>query len=214
MNKLTDERIEYERLINTFNSDYMLRFGSLIEEILERRTAVYKRKLDTRYEQAKLIYEEFERLCFQQLQDLPKSLTDREKQQLKTIYRKASRLCHPDKLVEEAKAKGEGIFKALNEAYRNQDLERLQGILHDLEVENTYLIPASERIEDRTILQQKIVLLQGHIVALETEIKCLQENEIYKRIQSITDMNSYFSDLEWELQVELEILKNKDMDHS
>ena len=96
-----------------------------------------------------------EEYYLQQLQDLPISLTDYEKQQLKTTYRKASRLCHPDKLADDAKAMGEEIFKALNEAYRHQDLKRVQGILLKLEAETTSLVAASERIDDRTIIATK-----------------------------------------------------------
>jgi len=203
---LADEKIEYERQINIFNSEYIVRFGSLVEEILKRRADLFSEKLDPRFEEAQLDYEEFGRIYLQQLQDLPVSLTDDEKQQLKIIYRKASRLCHPDKLADDAKAKGEEIFKALNAAYRNQDLKRLQDIFLKLEAQNTYMVAASERIDDRTILQKKIIILQEHIATLEAEIKCLQENEIYKRIQTITDMNDYFSHLELELQAELEIL--------
>lgn len=212
LNELTDEKIEYERQINIFNSDYMLRFGSLIEEILKRRAAIFSEKLDSRYEEAQLNYEEFGRIYLQQLQDLPISLSDDEKQQLKTTYHKASRLCHPDKLAEDAKAKGEEIFKALNEAYRHQDLKRVQGILLKLEYETTSFITVAKQIDNRALMQKKIILLCEQIAILEPEIKSLQESEIYKRIQTIIDINGYFAEIEQELQAELEILK--DMDHS
>lgn len=209
LNELTDEKVDYEGQINGFNSEYMVRLGNLIEAILKRRAAIFGDKLGAEQQEAQLDYEAFQQNYQQQLQDLPQSLDDSEKQQLKTAYRKASRLCHPDKLVEDAKARGEEFFKALNEAYRHQDLKRVQGILLKLEAETTSLVAASERIDDRAILQQKIILLREHIAELEAEIKRLQEDETYQRIQEITDMDSYFAKLERELKAELKMLKGK-----
>lgn len=209
LNELTDKKADYERQINGFNSEYMVRLGELIEAILERRTARSGYKYRAEQNKAQQDYEAFKQNYQQQLQDLPQTLDDAETQQLKIAYRKASRLCHPDKLAEVAKARGEEIFKALNEAYRHQDLKRVQGILLKLEAETTSLIEASEHINDRTALLQQITLLREHIAELETEIKRLQEDETYQRIQAITDMDSYFSKLERELKAELKILKGK-----
>jgi hypothetical protein len=209
LNELTDEKAEYEQKINGFNSDYLVRLGDLIEEILKRRVAIFGDNLDAEKNKAQLDYEAFKQNHKQQLQDLPQALDDSEKQQLKTAYRKASRLCHPDKLVEDAKTRGGEFFKALNEAYRHQDLKRVQAILLKLEAEATSLVAATERIDDRVILLQKIIILREHIAKLEEEIKHLQEDETYQRIQAITDMDIYFSKLEEELKTELKMLKSK-----
>ncbi len=206
--ELTDVKLEYERKINNFNSNYMLRFGGLIEEILKLRVHIFgKRKQYSQRKNALENLNEFIKKIIRQLEDLPQPLDDSEYQQLKIAYRKASRLCHPDKLIEDAKVKGEEIFKALNEAYRHQDLNLVQGILLKLESEATSLIKAVKQIDNRALLQEKINLLYEQIATVEAEIKCLQENEIYQRIQSITDMEWYFAGLERELQAELEALK-------
>lgn len=219
--ELTGEKIEYETKINNFNSSYMLRLGGLIEEILKLRLDIFgkenkKDQIDFSinnqlFEDAQLDYEEFKKTFQQQLQDAPQFLDNSEKKQLKIAYRKASRLCHPDKLAEDAKAKGEESFKALNEAYRHQDLERVQGILLKLESETPFFISITKQKENRALMQEKIILLYEQIAILDAEIKCLKESEIYLRIQSITDLNNYFSELMKELQVELEILKGKNI---
>lgn len=212
--KLSEVKIDCEIQINCFNSNYMLHLGSLIEEILELRVVIFGKKnkrtqfgfdakTNQMFEEAQIDYDAFQKNYQQQLQDLPQTLNDSEKRQLKIAYRKASRLCHPDKLVEDAKAKGEEFFKALNEAYRHQDLNRVKGILLKLEAETTSLLAASERIDNRAILQQKIALLREHIVKLEIEVKRLLESEMYQRIQAIIDMDSYFAQLEQELKAEL-----------
>jgi len=206
---LTDEKMDCERQINNFNSDYMLRFGSLIEEILKLRATIFREKLDPMYEEAQLNFEEFGRIHHQQLEDLSVPLTDDEKQQLKIVYRKASRLCHPDKLTEDAKVKGEEFFKALNEAYRHQDLESVQDILLKLESKATSFATVVKEIDNRALMQDRITLLYEKIARLEPEIKSLQESEIYQRIQSITNMDIYFTGLEEELLAELNRLNDK-----
>lgn len=212
--KLIDKKSEYEKQINNFNNSYMLRFGDLIKEILELRASIYGKK--KQYSQCKIALEALEELrkkIIEQLKDLPQPLDDSEYQQLKTAYRKASRLCHPDKLKEDNKAKGEGIFKALNEAYRNQDLNKVCSILLDLEVENTSLVAVSACTDDKDTLQQKIASLYEQIATLEAEIKLLQETEVYQRIQAITDMDSYFFEIEQELRDELKILKDEAIEY-
>lgn len=208
--KLVDKKSEHEKQINNFNNIYMLRFGDLIKEILELRASIYGKR--NQYSQRKIAMEALEELrekIIQQLKDLPQSLNADEYQQLKTAYHKASRLCHPDKLAEDAKAKGEEIFKVLNEAYRNQDLNKVCRILLELEAENTSLVEASECIDDKAALQQKIASLYEQIATLEAEIKLLQETEVYQRIQAIIDMDSYFFEIEQELRGELKILKDE-----
>ena len=204
LNELTDTQADLEREINEFNGEYFRRLGGLIEEILKRRAELCCD--ETEKEQAEHDYEEFERGYQQQLDDAPQTLTPDEQQALKTAYRKASRLCHPDKLAEEFKAQGETFFKELNDAYRRQYLKRVAEILTALETGGS-LGNAVDSINNKEALQAKIAVLRERIATLEIEIKRLQDDEIYQRILSIDDRESYFSELEKELEVELAALK-------
>lgn len=213
---LKEEKIECETQISNFNSAYMLHLGSLIEEILRMRVMIYEdfhsnfnvNKIQL-FENAKLPYEEFKETFRQQLKDLPQSLDDSEKLKIKLAYRKASLLCHPDKLDDDLKAKGEEFFKELNEAYRHQDLNHVESILLKLEADEYFSEVDSSSNNDRNLQQKKIIFLYEQITLLEPEIKCLQESEIYLRIQGIANMDIYFSNLEKELKAELKELKNK-----
>ena len=53
----------------------------------------------------------------------------------------------------------------------------------------------------------------GNIVSLEEEIKYVLESEIYQRIQSISNMNDFFIKIEYELQTELNKLRNIHIQH-
>lgn len=204
LNELTDTQADLEREINEFNSEYFRRLGGLIEEILKRRADLCRD--ETEKQQAEHDYEEFERGYQQQLEDAPQTLTPDEQQALKTAYRKASRLCHPDKLADEFKAEGETFFKELNDAYRRQDLKRVTEILTALETGGS-LGNAADSINNKEALQAKIAALRERIATLEIEIQRLQDDEIYQRILLIDDRESYFSELEKELETELTALK-------
>jgi DnaJ-domain-containing protein 1 len=181
----------------------MLQLGELIEAILKLNTTLDNTVEEQ--EEAEQAYESFQQDHHEQLNDLTEPLTDQEKKSLKKAYRQASRLCHPDKLSDVFKEQGEVFFKALNEAYRRQDLKQVEQILANLE-SGVSLNIASDDMNDKELLQKKIIVLRDRISLLEIEIRQLQENETYQRIQSIDDMEAYFSELKQALEAELEAL--------
>ena len=205
-NELSDEKVECERVINNFNSEYMLRLGSLIEEILKLRAEL--ENSSTNEQAARSEYESFHKNHQQQLKDLPEHLSVDEKMILKSAYRRASCLCHPDKLVGEFKEKGEEIFKELNDAYRRQNLKMVEVILARLD-SGLEMNVASDSIDDIALLQNRIAILRERISTLEDEINPLRNSEVFKRIQSIENTFEYFSELRESLELELAQLRRE-----
>ncbi|MGB4497228.1 MAG: hypothetical protein WBI40_00895 [Methylococcaceae bacterium] len=129
--ELTEIEAEIDRTINEFNTEYMRRLGDLIDEILRIQIALCNDEEDK--QEAERDYEEFGRNYQHQMDDAVQYLTADEKQQLKTAFRQASRLCHPDKLSDGFKERGEAYFKKLINAYHRQDLHQVEAILHELQ---------------------------------------------------------------------------------
>mgnify|MGYP001827584726 FL=1 len=206
VNELSDEKVECERVINNFNSEYMLQLGSVIEEILKLRAELESSA--TGEGTARWEYESFHKTYQQQLENLPEHLTVDEKMILKSAYRRASCLCHPDKLVGEFKIKGEEIFKELNDAYRRQNLKMVEVILARLE-SGLEMNIASDSIDDMALLQKRISILRERISTLEDEIYPLRNSEVFKRIQSIENTFKYFSELRESLELELSQLRRQ-----
>lgn len=202
VNELTDTRTDIERCCNAFQNEYMVRLGGLLEEILKLQAQT---SMDAEEQQ---VYESFHCSYQQELRDLTTPLSNDEKQRLKTAYQRASHLCHPVRLADEFKVQGEEFFKALNEAYRKQDLKRIEEILAALETGKA-LSATSDNIADKPVLQQKITALRLCTSTLEVEIQDLQEDDVYQRIQAIENLDRYFSELEYTLQSELEALRNR-----
>ena len=68
---------------------------------------------------------------------------------------------------------------------------------------------ASNAIDDIALLQKRVAVLRERISMLEDEICPLQNSEIIKRIQSIEDMDKYFSELKEALEMELAQLRGE-----
>lgn len=202
--ELTEVEAEIDRKINEFNTEYMRRLGDLIDEIL--RIQIRLCDIEEDREEAERDYADFEKSYQHQMDDAAQNLTDNEKQQLKNAFRQASRLCHPDKLSDEFKERGEAYFKKLINAYRHQDLHQVETILHELET-GTKSKKLPEEFSDKQYLQNKIEFLNKKISHLEAEITDIQNGETYQLIQQITDFEIYFSDLKKELKAELRVLK-------
>lgn len=212
LNLLTNEKNEYERQLHEFNAEYILRLGSLIEQILYLRFHHYANivkehpELEKEAEKAEQMYESFKQNSAQQLQDLPTPLSETEKKELKVLYRKASRLSHPDVVNDEFKREGEDTFKALNEAYRQQNLTRVKEILLQLETGRRFGL-ASDTVNDKEILRKKIDLLREHLQQIEIEINVIKQDETFKNLQKIQNWDNYFADLEQQLAQELSLLQ-------
>ncbi|NOQ35407.1 MAG: hypothetical protein GQ569_05865 [Methylococcaceae bacterium] len=209
---LTNEKNEYERQLHEFNAEYILHLGKIIEQILCLRYRHYADIVDeypefsSEAEEAEQAYESFKENSEQQLQDLPNTLNTEEKKELKDLYRKASRLSHPDVVNDEFKQQGEEVFKALNEAYRQQNLTRVKEILLHLETGQSFGI-ASDTVNDKEVLRKRIDLLREHLEQIEIDISSIKEDGTFKTLQNIPDWNDYFADLKQKLTQELSQLQ-------
>jgi hypothetical protein len=211
LNRLTTQKNEYERQLHEFNAEYVLQLGGLLEQVLRLRCYHYARmvkeqpELRAEADEAKQQYETFKQSSFEQMQNLPNALTEEQKKELKRLYRKASRLSHPDVVSDEFKQQGETIFKALNEAYRQQNLIRVKEIALALESGQSFGI-ASDTVTNKVLLRQKIELLRSRIGQTEAEIQLIKEDEAFKMLEKITDWDVYFDDLTKKLEAELKQL--------
>ena len=133
-------------------------------------------------------------------------LTDEQKLELKKKFRKATVLCHPDKVADEFKEAAQRIFIELKQAYDANDLKKVSEILDDLEKGN-FFKTKSETVQEKDLLKAAIAKLKRQIKILETEIITIKESETFKTIISIEDWDDYFQRTKEKLQRELEELQ-------
>lgn len=180
------------------------------EELIKAKEFIEDDAIKEEYEEAKSHYDEYEN-GYEQIQQNQKDrveLRDDEKAELKKLYKKAARLCHPDIVANELKEKAHEMMQKLNEAYSRQDLVQLKKILYSLE-SGTIFNLTSDSINDKESLKEKIEEYKDTLKHIEDEIATIQEDDTYKTISNIEDWDEYFEELKGELEKEKERLEEE-----
>lgn len=205
LNAFDNEKIELEKVLIEFQHRHTSELGAIILEILQLRKIKFisdKAKFDEaedderQYKQQ--VDEEKEREIYE--------LTEEEKIILKKTFRKATVLCHPDKVSDEMKEAAQSVFIELKDAYDANDLKKVSNILNDLERGN-YFKYKSETVLEADLLKIAIAKLRKQIKTLETEILIIKQSETFKTITNIEDWDEYFRITKAKLKNELEELK-------
>lgn len=207
------ELVELEKMISDFGVEHNNKLGETIREILKLRKEKFENDFSKKgrknYKSASSDYEEFN----QQYQTFKSEnfiqLTAEQKLELKKLYRKASKLCHPDIVPEIFKEKAEIIFIQLKNAYERNDIDSILEILKLLESKDGFFSKNDLIIETSQI---KIDILNSKNKLNEIKIKIVEikKSESYQKIIKIQDWEVYFKTTKSILTEELNNLKNHD----
>jgi hypothetical protein len=135
---LETEQAELEHLVSRFQAAHNETLGERIARLLKLRMRMLERQLKTDpekrapYEQASRDFEEFQRD-----QEIQKEVDARtkwelsaeEQSELKRLFRKGSKLCHPDLVSAEHHDAAAEMFRQLSKAYDEGDLERVRQLV-------------------------------------------------------------------------------------
>ena len=196
LESLTDEKAEIERSLITFNRRHDDALGSLIQRILKARAELARlhaadRKNDQKREEAEAgardaeeAYEDYSRQHeeLQRAAPLPK-LDEEAEQEMKSLYRKACSLCHPDKVIADKKEAAHLVFVELQDAYKSNNLARVQEIHESLKAGG---LPKtrSTTLTEAEALRAAIAELEYAISRLIAELKALQESDGVKLMET------------------------------
>jgi hypothetical protein len=205
LNGFDNEKIELEKLLSEFQHRHTIELGEIILDILKLRKLKFKSD-KTKYEEAENDERQYREQVDTEKEKEIFELTDEQKLELKKKFRKATVLCHPDKVAYEFKEAAQRIFIELKQAYDANDLKKVTEILADLEKGN-FFKTKSETVQEKDLLKAAISKLKRQIKILETEIITIKESDTFKTINSIEDWDDYFQRTKDKLQRELEDLK-------
>lgn len=202
LNAYNELKIELENLENELN--YQEESLKNIKEELEESN-VYVEYIETKknYQEFYSNYEDIK----EQHNRLPDISTE-EKKELKILWKKACKLCHPDIVTDDLKNKAHEIIQLLNEAYSQRDIEKVREILSNLE-NGIHFDISSEIINDKDTLISKINEYRNIILELESEIENIKDDETYQTIQDIDDMDKYFEEIKIDLSEEEKSLEKQ-----
>jgi len=176
------------------------------EELEHAKEEMEDDPLFEEYSKAKTNYEEFNN----EYEEIKHTIDDRydlneeEKAKLKKLFRKASRLCHPDLVADKLKEQAHTLMLQLNETYAKKDLGLVTKLLLSLESGTGFAL-ASDSIDDKNILKAKIAEFRESIETFEADIASIKQDETFETIQNIDDMDTYFEELYEELYEELKL---------
>ncbi|MCX6231115.1 MAG: phospholipase D-like domain-containing protein [Bacteroidetes bacterium] len=205
LNAYDNEKIDLDKNISDFHHSYSLELGNIILEILRLRKIKYQNDKE-KQKDAENDFNDFNKDFETEKDKKIFELNEEEKILLKSKFRKASFLCHPDKVNDELKDIAQKIFIELKIANDANDLKKVTEILNDLETGNLFKHKSATIIEiDR--LMAYISKLKIQILQLEDEINKIKASETYQLIVSILDWTEYFSIMRTKLNKEMSDLQ-------
>ncbi len=219
LESLSDEKGDLDRRLITFNRRHDDALGDLIHRILKARAelarfhAARKKKVNQNTEaeadarEAEEAYRDYSKQHedLQRQDPLPKLDEDAERE-IKSLYRRACGLCHPDKVPEEKKEAAHRVFVELQDAYKRNDLPRVREIYAALRAGG---IPEtrSTALSEVEALKAAIAELEYAIAKLVAELKALQASDGTKLMDTAgaTEANwqGFFEQQRETLEVEL-----------
>jgi len=134
-------------------------------------------------------------------------LTPEQEQRLKTIFRKVSKLTHPDLVDKKFEKQAAELFIKAKKAKDSNDLDTLIEILDHLKNGTPFSLKA-ETINEKEALKKEVAHLRNVIEQLKQKINDTLNAENYKTIISIPDWDKYFNETKERLKQELERLQS------
>ena len=215
--KEIDENDEnYEEILRAYN-DLKKELNDLEDDLIKQEIELNKIKDDLEddelfknYEEAKTFYEEFhhEHENIKEKQSDRFELKDEDIKELKIMWKKACRLCHPDIVTDELKEKANEIMQSLNHAYSRRDINKVKQILLNLENGLVFEV-SSDKIDNKEILKSKIEEFRQSIINIQEEIENIKVDDTFKTISNLENWDEYFEKLKNELQAEEIRLENE-----
>ncbi len=190
--KIENDIVEFHRAMYAFDREYQHRLGDLADAVLQLRIELGLHKETNQYSEANPALTH---------------LVDEQYQLLKTAYRQAAKLCHPDYLPDNQRAIGLQLFDNLNKAYHLQDLVTVEHILWLLQSGQAFS-DTDVVITDENLLKKRKELL-GYLIEQKTDqLTQLRMKEEYD-VSNRDNWNILLYDYQTGLEDELAALRGK-----
>lgn len=207
---LESEKGDIQQLLYRFEAQLQQRLGDLLREIvwLEAMLAEKEARKDSRQApKADAAKQRYEQLQTQLNTPFLPLLSEPDQQDLKELYRKAVRKCHPDLyngMDETMKQQAEAILKQLNEAYKTNDLAQVRHLWNLLE--QGLLPDVNTELTEEASLQARVLFLKKRKEELERAIQSLKAQQNYV-LATTQDWDLYFDTVRPELEARLNQLR-------
>jgi hypothetical protein len=196
---LVADRDDMAKKLDQFQIIYHSRMGPWLDKMLylrKEKLAIQARtdaRLKSQYELAEAEYAEFHAAHSSPIKGLLYMLNEKETREIKLLYRRASMICHPDRVGETDKEKAQAMFAELHEAYLSNDLKKVRLITELLEKTGQFE-PNSNRLETSEALKVRIDWVVLEKEKVDEEIATFLSSSAYRMVDQIgNDWNAYFA---------------------
>lgn len=189
--EVEDKITAFYRTLYAFEREYQRRLGDLAEAVLDLRLQLGMSEAPQYGEAAPTLTK----------------LAEPEYQLLKTAYRQAAKLCHPDHLPKHQRGVGLQLFDSLNKAYHLQDLVTVEHILWLLQSGQGFT-KKTRFITDHNLLNKRKILLGYLIEQKKDQLNSLKNREEYD-VSNRDNWNILLYDYQTRLEDELAILRGR-----
>lgn len=181
----------FERTYNTMLNDSMVRLLNLRIQKLEleaKDNPLQKQELE------EAINERNEFLNSIQFSKKEKRfIVDKKRNtEITKLFRKASKLCHPDLVSEKQAADAKEIFEQIRQAYDANDYDRLERMY--LQLKKGFFAPKLYKVTDFQALQTALMNLKEKSNAAENEYFELRFSKSFETVKNINDWAAFFED--------------------
>lgn len=207
LHAIDNKKMEIEKMLSDFQYRHSTELGAILLEILQLRKMLYQ-SYKPKFEEAEMDEKKYREQIKSDKKKQKFQLTFIEKRELKKKFRRATLLCHPDKVNENNKIAAERMFINLKAAYDSNDLKKVSEILSDLEKGNSFK-SNSDTVSEKQLLIAEIEKIGKRIKSVEKEILSIKNSSSYKTVIEIDNWDEYFSNMKSRLEAELEGMKKQ-----
>ena len=211
---LENEKAELEKLLHAYHFRYNTELGNIVRKILKLRAERLSKESaknpdkEREAEEAREDYESFDKGVEESQHQTFYRLDEKQKDELKALFRSASKLCHTDMVSESDEAEAKELFIKLNDAYKKNDFETVRDIYENLK--NGHFSTAFDKTTDAKKLLQQVTKLRNKVKQLQVLIHELMTSDVYSQISVISNWDEHFLVLKDKLLHELEVLETDD----
>jgi|TARA_B100001971_G_C18235182_1_gene566642 hypothetical protein len=203
------EKSELDKLIHDFNVRHQQECGQLIIQLLTLRKDRLKEKSDSdfewkqAYDDAGKAFHDYQKIFDAAQKESQWNLTNDEEIELKDLFRKASKCCHPDMVEDELEDEAGATFHELKSAYNQNDLSRVREIWESLESEKQVNV-SSTYGQDLKKIKMEIVRLKSQLKIVKSDLKELKDSPSFIQVIILDDWDEYFEEKKRKLEQEIQ----------
>ncbi|WP_395735235.1 hypothetical protein [Prosthecobacter sp.] len=209
------EQADLDHQISRFHAAHHQSLGDRLAKLLRLRLIVRIRAAaadPTKAEEAKEAQQDFD--DFQKESTAQEAenartkwdLSEEEQQELKKLFRSASKKCHPDVVPVEHQAAAAAMFRDLTEAYQTGNLVRVRHLAAQAAAGVFTAAAGASAADQKATLQARIQAVRSALEKVRADLAAVQQSAAYHVMSQHPDWDAYFEIQAAKLDHEIERL--------